>query len=166
LAITATFYQHEQIYRRKVIKFMASNKLDKNHIAPAWYLISCSPFCFFGFLEPSDLPSAVSVTPRELRPSGSRPLLDSQSQGVRGRLTPMLNPDNCSLDPLHRADSNSARHHEALSIIPGQPLRMVRHPIGRFGHSEEIAAVVLYLCSPGAAFITGTALPVDGGVLA
>ena len=43
---------------------------------------------------------------------------------------------------------------------------MARHPIGRFGQSEEIAAAVLYLCSPGAAFITGTALPVDGGVLA
>ncbi len=41
---------------------------------------------------------------------------------------------------------------------------MARHPIGRFGDSEEIAAVVL--CSFGAAFITGTALPVDGGVLA
>jgi NAD(P)-dependent dehydrogenase (short-subunit alcohol dehydrogenase family) len=43
---------------------------------------------------------------------------------------------------------------------------MARHPIGRFGQSEEIAATVLYLCSPGAAFITGTALPLDGGVLA
>jgi NAD(P)-dependent dehydrogenase (short-subunit alcohol dehydrogenase family) len=32
--------------------------------------------------------------------------------------------------------------------------------------SEEVAAEVLYLCSPGAAFITGAALPVDGGVLA
>ena len=43
---------------------------------------------------------------------------------------------------------------------------MARHPIGRFGQSEETAAAVLYLCSPGAAFITGTALPLDGGVLA
>jgi NAD(P)-dependent dehydrogenase (short-subunit alcohol dehydrogenase family) len=43
---------------------------------------------------------------------------------------------------------------------------MARHPIGRFGQSEEIAAAVLFLCSPGAAFITGAALPVDGGVLA
>lgn len=38
-----------------------------------------------------------------------------------------------------------------------------KHPVGRFGKSEEIAAAVLYLCSPGAAFTTGIALPVDGG---
>ena len=43
---------------------------------------------------------------------------------------------------------------------------MALHPIDRFGQSEEVAAAVLYLCSPGAAFITGAALPVDGGVLA
>ena len=43
---------------------------------------------------------------------------------------------------------------------------MARHPIGRFGQSEEVAAAVLYLCSPGAAFITGVALPLDGGLLA
>jgi hypothetical protein len=36
---------------------------------------------------------------------------------------PTLNPDNCSLDPLHRADSKCVRHHEALSIISRQPPR-------------------------------------------
>jgi NAD(P)-dependent dehydrogenase (short-subunit alcohol dehydrogenase family) len=38
-----------------------------------------------------------------------------------------------------------------------------RHPVGRFGQSEEVAASVLYLCSPEASFITGVALPLDGG---
>jgi NAD(P)-dependent dehydrogenase (short-subunit alcohol dehydrogenase family) len=38
-----------------------------------------------------------------------------------------------------------------------------RHPVGRFGQSEEVAGAVLYLCSPEAAFITGVALPIDGG---
>lgn len=37
------------------------------------------------------------------------------------------------------------------------------HPMGRFGKSEEVAAAVLYLCSPGAAYSTGVVLPVDGG---
>jgi NAD(P)-dependent dehydrogenase (short-subunit alcohol dehydrogenase family) len=38
-----------------------------------------------------------------------------------------------------------------------------RHPVGRFGRSEEVAAAVLYLCSAEAAFVTGAALPIDGG---
>ena len=36
-------------------------------------------------------------------------------------------------------------------------------PIGRLGISGEIADSVLWLCSPGAAFVVGVALPVDGG---
>ena len=40
---------------------------------------------------------------------------------------------------------------------------LAKHPIGRFGKPEEIAAPVLFLCSPGASFITGIAMPIDGG---
>ena len=36
-------------------------------------------------------------------------------------------------------------------------------PIGRLGTADEIASSVLWLCSPGAAFVVGVALPVDGG---
>ncbi|WP_213876498.1 SDR family oxidoreductase [Pseudomonas sp. dw_358] len=40
------------------------------------------------------------------------------------------------------------------------------HPVGRIGRVEEIAAAVLYLCSDHAAFTTGQALAVDGGMTA
>jgi NAD(P)-dependent dehydrogenase (short-subunit alcohol dehydrogenase family) len=38
-------------------------------------------------------------------------------------------------------------------------------PLGRMGTPEEVAQMALYLCSDEAAFITGQAFPIDGGVL-
>jgi NAD(P)-dependent dehydrogenase (short-subunit alcohol dehydrogenase family) len=43
---------------------------------------------------------------------------------------------------------------------------IANQPINRLGEPEEIAATVLWLCSPGASFIIGVALPVDGGYTA
>ena len=40
------------------------------------------------------------------------------------------------------------------------------HPVGRIGAPDEVAAAVLWLCSPEASFITGEALRIDGGMLA
>jgi len=42
--------------------------------------------------------------------------------------------------------------------------RMV--PLGRYGEPSEIAAVILFLASDAASFVTGTAMPVDGGLKA
>ena len=39
-------------------------------------------------------------------------------------------------------------------------------PLGRLGKSEEIASAVVWLCSPGAAFMTGQAIVPDGGYTA
>lgn len=38
-------------------------------------------------------------------------------------------------------------------------------PIGRMGNPEEIAFLVLYLCSDEASFITGSDYPIDGGFI-
>ena len=41
---------------------------------------------------------------------------------------------------------------------------MKEQSIGRLGRAEEVAAAVLWLCSPGASFVIGVGLPVDGGL--
>jgi NAD(P)-dependent dehydrogenase (short-subunit alcohol dehydrogenase family) len=38
-------------------------------------------------------------------------------------------------------------------------------PTGHAGEPEEVAHAVLWLCSDTASFVTGVALPVDGGAL-
>lgn len=61
---------------------------------------------------------------------------------------------------------------ETPSRAPGlaDPVRrkavLGRIPLGRFGTAGEIAAAVCYLASPGAAYVTGHTLLVDGGFTA
>jgi NAD(P)-dependent dehydrogenase (short-subunit alcohol dehydrogenase family) len=41
---------------------------------------------------------------------------------------------------------------------------IVEHtPAGRFGEADELVSTVVWLCGPGAGFVTGVVIPVDGG---
>jgi NAD(P)-dependent dehydrogenase (short-subunit alcohol dehydrogenase family) len=52
-----------------------------------------------------------------------------------------------------------------LTVVPRDTM-MNMHPIGRAGTPEEIAAGVVWLCSPAASFMTGQTLVLDGGFTA
>jgi NAD(P)-dependent dehydrogenase (short-subunit alcohol dehydrogenase family) len=40
------------------------------------------------------------------------------------------------------------------------------NPLGRYGEPSEVAALVAFLCSSDASYLTGTIIPVDGGRMA
>jgi NAD(P)-dependent dehydrogenase (short-subunit alcohol dehydrogenase family) len=56
-------------------------------------------------------------------------------------------------------------------IATGRPpevtaARIAAHPLGRIATADEIADAVVWLCSDRSSFVTGVALPVDGGYTA
>ena len=55
-----------------------------------------------------------------------------------------------------------------LGALPPEALPAIAllHPMNRLGNPEEVAAMVIFLSSPAASFITGGYYPVDGGYLA
>jgi NAD(P)-dependent dehydrogenase (short-subunit alcohol dehydrogenase family) len=55
----------------------------------------------------------------------------------------------------------------AIMADPAWQARMIaRYPMGRFGRPDDVAAAILFLASDEASWITGVALPVDGGYTA
>ena len=70
-------------------------------------------------------------------------------------LAPAWFPTEMSYDPRHGG------------IKPEYRQRMEqRTPMQRLGRKNELAAPLLFLASPGASYVTGAILPVDGGWLA
>jgi NAD(P)-dependent dehydrogenase (short-subunit alcohol dehydrogenase family) len=51
-----------------------------------------------------------------------------------------------------------------IDSLPETEERRQRIPMGRYGRSEEIAATVAFLASPGGGYITGQNIRVDGGI--
>ncbi len=83
--------------------------------------------------------------------------LDYASQGVRVNCVCPSDCDTPMIDALVAKEADPAAAKAALGAAI---------PMGRLGRAEEVASAVAFLCSDEASFITGAALPVDGGFLA
>ncbi|MCZ7563249.1 MAG: SDR family oxidoreductase [Burkholderiales bacterium] len=83
--------------------------------------------------------------------------LDYAEQGIRANA---VLPGATATPFIERAFARAADPEAAREALRR------RHPMGRFARAEEIAAAVAFLAADDASFVTGAALPVDGGFLA
>ena len=71
---------------------------------------------------------------------------------------------NAVLPGVVKVERNAAMR-RSPTMVAGPLTESHRIPLGRMGEPDDIAAAVLFLASPGASYITGQLLTVDGGFL-
>lgn len=69
-------------------------------------------------------------------------------------------PGSVETDMIYQAWEQSG------DVTEARRQTVAKHPLGRIAAPQEIAAVILFLASTDASFITGAALAVDGGITA
>jgi len=83
--------------------------------------------------------------------------LDHARDGVRANC---VCPGSVDTDMIHEAWRGFGDYAAAQRLWAG------KHPLGRIATPAEVANAILFLASADASFITGVALPVDGGITA
>ncbi|MEX0957181.1 MAG: SDR family oxidoreductase [Rhizobiaceae bacterium] len=84
--------------------------------------------------------------------------LEYAKQGIRVNSVCPGGIDTRMLDSLAEQSTGGTQStHEMMDPL---------HPIGRIGKPEEVAELIVWLCSPRASFVTGANIPIDGGYVA
>jgi NAD(P)-dependent dehydrogenase (short-subunit alcohol dehydrogenase family) len=65
-------------------------------------------------------------------------------------------------------DTPMVQRESSVAADPTEQMKRfaASHPLGRLGRPEEVASVALFLASDAASFVTGSAVSVDGGLMA
>lgn len=83
--------------------------------------------------------------------------IDHGAENIRvNAICPSFVESDLTAEVIRKAPDPSAVRRERISV----------HPIGRLGEPQDIAGLAVYLASDEAGWVTGAALPVDGGYLA
>jgi 3-oxoacyl-[acyl-carrier protein] reductase len=94
--------------------------------------------------------------------------------GLAKSLSHELGPDNITVNTVapgniftDRSRQASLKSRIAQGMSEAEAMRDLAKsiPLGRFGKPEELAALVAFLASEQAGYITGTTIQVDGGVV-
>jgi NAD(P)-dependent dehydrogenase (short-subunit alcohol dehydrogenase family) len=102
--------------------------------------------------------------------SSSKPEVayDTSKGAVRQMTTSMaaeLAPYGINVNAVAPGTTATEMTKSTLATADGLAWQLARIPLGRVGQPEDIAAVVLFLCSPEASYVTGHTLVADGGWL-
>lgn len=85
--------------------------------------------------------------------------------GLTRALATEMSPNGVRVNAICPGWIDSRMSRGALDDDPERKARILaRTPLGRMGQPSDVGHAAVYLCSPAASFVTGVALPVDGGV--
>jgi NAD(P)-dependent dehydrogenase (short-subunit alcohol dehydrogenase family) len=98
--------------------------------------------------------SAYGVSKAALNMLSDHIAVEYAADGIRSNV---LMPGEI-VTPLHESAAAAAPDPKAWEAEV-----LSKHPIGRFGSVDEVAAAALFLCSGASGFLTGASIPIDGG---